>query len=191
MIDEDWEINIAQSFLGAFMKHKYCNSTELYHYGVKGMKWGVRHDDPPDYTTQSKHGERIEFRKDKYGLVAKGIRRLSPKLAKEQDRTRMYHAYVNGKKVGSITLYKESRSSVNVVWLDVKKKERGKGYAQAILDSSISRAKLAGFKQMTLEVPGISPDARHIYEKRGFVAGKQISSSDDVWGGLTKMKKKL
>lgn len=34
-------------------------------------------------------------------------------------------------------------------------------------------------------------NARHIYEKQGFVAGKQISSEDDVWGGLTKMKKKL
>ena len=41
---------------------------------------------------------------------------------------------------------------------------------------------------MTLEVPGNSPDARHIYEKIGFVAGEQISDEDDIWGGLTKMR---
>lgn len=45
-------------------------------------------------------------------------------------------------------------------------------------------------KQLTLEVPTNSPDARHIYEKQGFVAGKRISD-DDVWGGLTEMKRKL
>ena len=41
---------------------------------------------------------------------------------------------------------------------------------------------------MTLEVPGNSPDARHIYEKLGFVAQEQISGDDDIWGGLTSMK---
>ena len=48
-----------------------------------------------------------------------------------------------------------------------------------------------GLKQITLEVPGISPDARHVYEKQGFVAEGRISSSDDVWGGLVKMRKTL
>lgn len=165
--------------------------TELSHHGVKGMKWGVRNKRPPAYTTYSKNGERIELYRDKPSLIAKGLRKLSPNIAKEQDKTRMYHAYVNGKKVGDITLYKESKTSVNVVWLGVKQKERGKGYAQAILDSSTGRIKAAGFKQMTLEVPGNSPDARHIYEKQGFVSGKRISSKDDIWGGLTKMKKQL
>lgn len=46
-------------------------------------------------------------------------------------------------------------------------------------------------KQLTLEVPGISPDARHIYEKQGFEVVGQISDEDDVWGGLTSMKKNL
>ena len=167
-------------------------SDYLIHYGVKGMKWGVRKQKPPaDYTARSKNGDLIEMRRDEFGLIAKGLRKISPKVATEQDKTRIYNAYVNGKKVADITLYKESDTSVNVVWLGVKTRERGKGYAQAILESSTGRVKAAGFKQMTLEVPGNSPDARHIYEKQGFVAGKQISSDDDVWGGLTKMKKKL
>lgn len=163
----------------------------LIHHGVKGMKWGVRKSRPYDYTVKSKNGDTIGIRREDYGLLAKGIRRLSPKIAAEQDKTRMYNAYVNGKKVGDIQLYKESDTSVNVVWLSVKSREQGKGYAQAILESSTGRAKAAGFKQMTLEVPGSSPDARHIYEKQGFKAGEKVSSDDDVWGGLTKMRKRL
>lgn len=58
------------------------------------------------------------------------------------------------------------------------------------MDWTIKTSKKNGNKQITLEVPGNSPDARHIYEKNGFVAGKSISE-DDVWGGLTKMKRKL
>lgn len=70
------------------------------------------------------------------------------------------------------------------------KKERGKGYATAVLKETLSECKRRGYKQFTLEVPGNSPDARHIYEKLGFIAGEQVSSADDdfVWGGLTKMK---
>lgn len=172
--------------------NKFKMSDYLIHHGVKGMKWGVRKQKPPaDYTARSRNGDTIEMRREGRGLLARGLRRVSPKLAREQDKTHIYGAFVNGKRVGDLTLYKESNTSVNVVWIGVKSRERGKGYAQAILESSTGRVKAAGFKQMTLEVPGNSPDARHIYEKQGFVAGKKISSDDDVWGGLTKMKKKL
>lgn len=175
------------------MDYRFVNSdTYLAHHGVKGMKWGVRKQlKPADFIARSKNGDLIEMRRDGQGLLARGLRKISPKLAREQDKTHIYNAYVNGKKVADLTLYKESANSVNVVWLGVKSNQRGKGYAQAILESSAGRVKAAGFKQMTLEVPGNSPDARHIYEKQGFVAGKRISSTDDVWGGLTEMKKKL
>lgn len=173
-------------------QYNYTYPDELYHHGVKGMRWGHRKQKPPaDYTVRSRNGDLIEMQRKGNGLFAKGIRRLSPKIAKEQEKTRIYNAYVRGKKVGDLTLYKESNTSINVAWIGVKSSQRGKGYAQAILESSISRVKAAGFKQMTLEVPGNSPDARHIYEKQGFVAGKKITSGDDIWGGLTKMKKKL
>ena len=55
----------------------------------------------------------------------------------------------------------------------------------------VKYAKQEKFKQITLEVPGDSPDARHIYEKLGFKATKVISDEDDVWGGLTQMILKL
>lgn len=174
------------------MNYRIVYSNELYHHGVKGMKWGVRKEKPKaDYMVRAKNGDLIEMRKEGYGLLARGLRKISPKIASEQDKTHIYNAYVNGKKIGDITLYKESNTSINVVWLGVKSRQRGKGYAQAILESSSKRVKAAGFKQMTLEVPGSSPDARHIYEKQGFVAGKRISDENDIWGGLTKMKKRF
>lgn len=165
--------------------------SDLMHYGVKGMKWGVRKAYEPEYSVVSRNGDRIDMVRKKTRGLAKVLGMMSSGIRNEQDRTLDYDAYVNGERIGNLELYKESKTSMNVVWLGVDKRHRGKGYAQAILDGAAGRAKSSGFKQMTLEVPGSSPDARHIYEKQGFEAGEQISSSDDVWGGLTKMKKKL
>lgn len=50
-------------------------------------------------------------------------------------------------------------------------------------------AKSTGCKQVTLEVPGISPNARHIYEKIGFKpTGETLGERGDMWDGLTKMR---
>lgn len=42
----------------------YNNQNELYHYGVKGMKWGVRHDKQssssrPQYATKAMEREML------------------------------------------------------------------------------------------------------------------------------------
>lgn len=47
---------------------------------------------------------------------------------------------------------------------------------QAVVD----HAKKQGLEKVTLEVPGISPNARHIYESLGFEATK-VLSENDVW----------
>jgi hypothetical protein len=51
--------------------------------------------------------------------------------------------------------------------------------------------KQQNFEKMTLEVPGNSPDARHIYEKLGFKVTKEADDTDDFWGGLTEMEYKF
>ena len=96
-----------------------------------------------------------------------------------------------GEHIGDIQLFHESPTSVNITWLGINNKNRGQGYAQAAMKFVEDYSRKPGAKQITLEVPGISPDARHIYEKQGFKVIGKISSSDDVWGGLTAMKKKL
>lgn len=104
---------------------------------------------------------------------------------------RDYEIFSNGKKVGDLALYDESMQSTNINWISIDKKHRGKKYAQSVMDWIIKEETKNGKKFLTLEVPGDSSDARHIYEKKGFVAEKQISNADDVWGGLTSMKKRL
>lgn len=113
-------------------------------------------------------------------------------LQKQIDSTKNLELYdANSKKIGDLQLFHESPTSLNITWLGIKKHDRGKGYAQAAMRMAEDYARKSGMKQLTLEVPGISPDARHIYEKQGFEVVGQISDEDDVWGGLTSMKKNL
>lgn len=89
------------------------------------------------------------------------------------------------------SLYDVDPTTTNINWLGINTSERGKKRAQNIMDWVISNETKSGKSLLTLEVPGTSKDARHIYEKKGFKAGSKISDEDDVWGGLTEMKKRL
>lgn len=86
---------------------------------------------------------------------------------------------IGEKKIGELNLSQISNDELNIVWLEIEDSYRGKGYAQAILKSLIKFAKDQGFKKLTLEVPGCSPDAKHIYEKLGFKTIKKIDSKND------------
>ena len=77
------------------------------------------------------------------------------------------------------------------MWIGVNRKSRGQGVAQACFKGVSDFAKAEGFKRMTLEVPGISPDARHIYEKFGFKEVGKTDGADDFWGGLTIMERRF
>lgn len=151
------------------------------------MKWGIRKD---RLTTRTKNGETITLKEHPDSIVAKFLGKYLKSVAENIEKTAMFDIKdSNGKKVGDITLYKESEDSINVVWVSTKKSSRGKGYGTAVMETAIQIAKDTGAKQVTLEVPGISLDAKHIYEKLGFVATKdQDIDEDDVWGGLTRMK---
>ena len=176
---------------------------ELFHWGIKGQKWGVRRFQNEDgtlteagkkrYSEVRSVGDGIYLAKTKSSPIAKALSKISPKIAEEQKKTNISDILVDGKTIGEVQTFLESKGSLNVVWIGVDEKERGKKYAQKVLDHVIKTAKADGMKQITLEVPGNSPDARHIYEKKGFVPGEQVTSVEDdpVWGGLTRMTKKL
>lgn len=168
-------------------------SPYLAHYGVKGMKWGIRKKRQPYGTTGTKlntsRGKTAYLTKDKPSLIVKGLQAVSKNARNLTKLTHNYDIYdERGKRVGDLQTFDESKDSVNVTWIGVNTKARGHGYASAALDQAIKQAKKDGKKQMTLEVPGNSPDALHIYEKKGFKKGKVISSSDDIWEGLTAMR---
>lgn len=161
----------------------------LAHYGVKGMKWGVRKDEPTVLATKSlKNGNVLEMVRDPTPPIARALS-IIPAYRKALDNTvNITLKDKNGKSIGDATLFKESPTSMNMMWIGVKTSERGKGYASAAVEAAISFAKSQDMTKMTLEVPGNSPDARHIYEKYGFTSVDKISSDGDVWGGLTSME---
>lgn len=162
----------------------------IAHHGIKGMRWGVRRYQNPDGSLTPKGKKRyseVRTIRTKSGDTLYSLRK------KERDNDS--YSYVvrskeSGKKVARLFLERESKRSLNVNWINVDKVNRGKGYAQAIMEDVDKIARRDGFEQLTLEVPSISPDARHIYEKQGFKAVGTLSK-DDVWDGLTSMRKEL
>ena len=118
------------------------------------------------------------------------LSRFFPSIKDNIMRDKQFNIYAGDKKVGDAEIYKEGEDSLNVVWVGIDKSERGNGYASAVMRGIVHYAQKEGFKQVTLEVPGNSPDARHIYEKLGFKVTKVLSNPDEdvVWGGLTAMK---
>lgn len=135
-----------------------------------------------------KDGSEITIEQTNHGALARILALGSEHVRQEQLNFKDFAIKSNGKNIGSMEIHQDSPTEVNGVWVDISPKYRGNGYATAILLETLHDCKQKGYKTFTLEVPGNAPDARHIYEKVGFVAGEQISDSNDIWGGLTAMK---
>lgn len=178
----------------------------LEHYGVKGMKWGVRKVETGadatfrsrykdlrtrelrSYSATTKNGETVTAKETREWKVGSAISALSPKLYKSVTEGANVDFVVDGRKVGDGSFEKRSKDEMYLNWIGVKPSERGKGYASAMFDTGVAYSKDQGVSKLTLEVPGNAPDARHIYEKRGFKAsGPMEGEPDDMWGGLTPM----
>jgi ribosomal protein S18 acetylase RimI-like enzyme len=172
----------------------------LIHFGVKGMKWGVRKERAKnlkplitkDITRTTKNG-------DKFTLAAKPPTKLHRVLAAaSKNYAKGYREGAlltikdkQGKKIGDANFWHKDKDTVYLNWISVNQSARGKGYATAVLKAAEDHSRAAGKKKMILEVPGNAPDARHIYEKMGFKVTKEADKKDNVWGGLTTMEKKL
>lgn len=104
-----------------------------------------------------------------------------------------FDIYLGSEKVAELNLIEKSKEELNIMWIETYEDYRGKGYSQAILTELIRFAKSQGYKYVTLEVPGRSPDARHIYENLGFKDDGVLTTPEEdfYWGGLTRMKLKL
>lgn len=165
----------------------------LIHYGVKGMKWGVRKEPIYVSKTKTKNGETLYLKSSRRGALARLTGSVSPKLKASQNKTHNFYSYVNNKKVGSLQMYEESPTSMNIVWGNTKKKYQGRGYMQATLKLGEEFAKKQGKTKITAELIGASPDIHTVAKKANYKKVGEDKSQElmDVWGGLTLVEKKL
>ena len=186
---------------------------ELYHHGIKGQRWGVRRYQNSDgsltaagkkryavdeivrerdalkINSKTSKGAEVMLDHNHTPAFTRFLARHNKKVRDLLTNSKSFKITANGEIVGEMDLYKESPDSLNVVWVGVSKKHEGHGYGTAAMKGAIQYAKQTGCKQVTLEVPGVSPNARHMYEKLGFKStGEILGDSDDAWGGLTKMR---
>jgi len=172
--------------------------SELAHHGIKGMKWGIRKIDPnggprplekKEITKTTKSGDVFTLSPIPNTRMGEFLASHSKRVRKNVNTTSFMDIKdKNGATIGNLQLWRKSPKEINVIWIDMEESARGRGYASAVMKEVANIAKRDGADRVTLEVPGISPDARHIYEKQGFKVTEEPKNTRGVWGGLTKME---
>lgn len=175
---------------------------DVVYHGIKGMKWGVRKKDPPkkiemvglggseaaSITRKTKNGHEITLSRTPPSRFEAWIGSKSSRYADEFNNAAFFEIKdSSGRKIGDAVVLKRSDKELYLNWLGINKPERGQGYATSVMETAVEWGKKNGFEKLTLEVPGNSPDARHIYEKLGFRVIAE-SKKDRVWGGLAEME---
>lgn len=180
--------------------------TFLSHYGVKGMKWGVRkaaasarfndirNGERKTLELKTKSGETVTVTEGKKPLVSALLSAASPRIYEGVKNSTSVTLSANGKKIGAadFNFQGKNREELYLNMIQIDSKQRGKGYASTCMDAAVELGRAEGAKRITLDVPDNAPDARHIYEKLGFRQSGPTERSPDfdaMWGGgLTPMK---
>jgi DNA-binding MarR family transcriptional regulator/GNAT superfamily N-acetyltransferase len=95
-------------------------------------------------------------------IVADFVNKYDPK------RERGWIAEIDGERVGSVLLAKDSPTTARIRLLYVEPKARGLGLGARLVDECIRFARRAGYGKITLWTHSVLTAARHIYQKAGF-----------------------
>lgn len=109
-----------------------------------------RYSDELNVIAETKSGQKLLISQDKSLRLAQFIAKHNKRVRDELNCT---ITDLKGNRVGELELYKESSTSLNVVWVGINDKYQGNGYGQAVMKAEIKYAKQTGLKQVTLEVP--------------------------------------
>jgi hypothetical protein len=168
----------------------------LSHFGVKGMRWGVRksyknfqsrfHNASPGMiktTVRTKSGEKITIEKEKPGPLYLAVAKLTgAKPAKSLSS--MVIRTDTGAKVGSFQMWRENSTTVRGEWLEINKGSQGRGYSRAAIKGLLRAAKTdKDLKEVRLQVPRDAAAAKHIYSSLGFKKDKDLGDHP-LYGGL-------
>ena len=121
----------------------YCNG-ELYHYGVKGMRWGVR---------RSKYSQ-----KDKTSLMNRSVKSISPAtIQRGKDVAKKLNVNIQ-----LFAQKKEFRGRAYRMPKDVSEAITNASYKQR--NSPSYTMNIGNYKYLVINRPGAEPEVRKLYK---------------------------
>ena len=100
-------------------------------------------------------------------IAAKFLKEYNP------DRERCWIAELDGRRVGSVMLVKQSHEMAKLRLLLVEAEARGLGLGRQLVETCLQFARATGYREMTLWTNSILDEARGLYESLGFTLVKE------------------
>jgi Acetyltransferases, including N-acetylases of ribosomal proteins len=159
--------------------------TELEHFGVKGMKWGVRKAEyresvanaaPVGSKTRvvAPNGDVLTIHRADPGPLAIAAGRLVGRKPEGYAYEMRIHNTA-GEQVGAFQVWHDGPHAVRGEWLEIAPSHQGKAYSETAIRGLIEASKKkTDITEVRLQVPSNAAPAKHIYSKIGFKKDKDL-----------------